>query len=224
MSLPHTDINDAEGFVLAGGRSRRMGGDKALIHQTGVPLIQRALAVLSTAGLQARIAGARTDLSSFGDVVPDEPVHADLGPLSGICSALSVANSRYAVVLPVDLPLIPASLIIYLLGHAITTESIVAVVSVAGFVQTFPAVIDRVAAPNLHASLESQHRNTLTAFRNAGDALGRPLSVLPLELLVQVGHVFHPDAIPAAFWFLNVNTPDDLSLANALSDRANRVS
>jgi molybdenum cofactor guanylyltransferase len=204
--------SEAEGFVLAGGRSSRMGEDKALLRVGGRQLIQHALEILGEAGLEARIAGARSELASFAPVILDGPGASELGPLGGICAALSASKCRFAVFLPVDLPLIPSSLIAYLAHHALVTEAAATVVSVAGFVQTFPAIIDRAALASLRSSLNSGDRNCLKAFREAGCALPGGFSVLPLELLVQPGQVRHPRALYPAQWFLNVNTPDDLRL------------
>jgi molybdopterin-guanine dinucleotide biosynthesis protein A len=225
LSLPHSCTTgiEAEGFVLAGGRSTRMGSDKSLIQFAGAPLIQHALSILSDADLKSRIAGARADLSAFAPVIPDNSAHSDLGPLSGICSALNATHVRHAIFLPVDLPLIPPSLISYLLHHAIITESAISLVSLAGFQQTFPAVIDCAAVPALQASLQSNDRKTLSAFKAASNAVARPFSALPLELLVQSGQVVHPAGIHPASWFLNVNTPQDLTRAEALLLTTNRV-
>jgi molybdopterin-guanine dinucleotide biosynthesis protein A len=200
-----------------------MGSEKALIRFAGEPLVQHALAILGSAGLKVRIAGAQAELSSFAPVVEDQAGYSGQGPLSGICSGLHSINCRYAIFLPVDLPLIPSGLIAYLLHHAIVTESAVTVISVASFVETFPAVIDRAAVPSLEASLRSDDRKTLTAFRAAADALGRPCTVLPLELLVQAGQVAHTNGIPASSWFLNINTPEDLEHAEHLLAAGNRV-
>ena len=67
MSPTHLDGDNktAGAFILAGGRSTRMGQDKALVPLAGNPLIQRALTILLSAGLEPRIAGAKSDLSSF---------------------------------------------------------------------------------------------------------------------------------------------------------------
>src|SRR5262249_41509336 len=123
-----------------------MGQDKALVPIRGVPLILHATGILRDAGLCPKIAGASAELSSIAPVVPDDLDLPGLGPLSGICSALSASATRYSVFLPVDLPLIPVGLISYLVHHAKITESLVTVVSIAGFIQTFPAVIDAHAA------------------------------------------------------------------------------
>ena len=193
-----------------------MGRDKALIHLAGTPLIQFAINTLRAIGLQPRIAGAQSDLSPFAPIVPDDPSQSGLGPLAGICSALAAGSCRYAVFLPIDLPLLPSSLIAYLLHHTVITQSAVTVVSLAGFVQTFPAVIDRDALPLLQSSLRSNDRNCLRAFRAASNAVSKPFAVLPVELLLQPGQVSHPQGLAANLWFLNINFPYDLAHAESL--------
>jgi len=193
-----------------------MGHDKALTLLAGVPLVQHASNLLRSAGLEPRIAGAKSDLSSIAPTLPDDPNQSSLGPLSGICSALANSSAPRALFLPVDLPLLPASLIGYLIHHATVAQSAVTVVSVAGFIQTFPAIIDTAALPSLQSSLNSNDRNSLRAFRAAADILSRPFSVLPVELLLQAGQVSSPQALPPGVWFLNINTPQDLLQAEAL--------
>jgi len=202
---------EAAGFVLAGGRSSRMGRDKALLPFAGRSLIEQALAILREAGLPASIAGARSPLAAFAPVVED--AHPGLGPLSGICAALQSTSAQTAVLIPVDLPLIPASLIVYLLHHARTTGRAVTIPSINGFAQTFPAVLDRAALRALAYELESGRRGCFAAFQAAAAHCGQPLTVLPVELLVQSGHVAHPRGLPPSRWFLNLNTEEDLRRA-----------
>jgi len=207
---------DASGFVLAGGQSSRMGEEKALVKFAGQPLILRTLAILRAAGLPPSIAGARADLASFAPVVEDPTPQAGLGPLAGICSALAATATLRAAFIPVDLPLLPSSLVAYLLHHATITDAIVTVPSINGFAQTFPAVIHRSALPILQSQLESNNRGCFSAFQLAATTLNQPFAVLPLEHLVQSGQVGHPDGLPAALWFLNVNGRQDLTRAEAL--------
>lgn len=221
MSLPHLNraAEAADAFILAGGRSSRMGQDKALIHFNGSPLIQHAIRLLQFAGLNPRIAGASSDLSTFAPVIPDQPTHPGLGPLSGICAALDAASARYAIFLPVDLPLLAPSLITYLLHHAQVTGSAITVASIGGFIETFPAVMDRATAPSLRVSLASGDRKCLTAFQTAADAIETPFSVLPVEILLQAGHIAHPIGLPAPAWFLSINDSGNLTSAEALLKR-----
>ncbi len=205
---------DAAGFVLAGGQSSRMGRDKALVSLAGRPLIEHALGILHDAGLRASIAGGQPALAAYAPLVAD--AQSALGPLSGICAALASTSARWAVFLPVDLPLLPASLLLYLLRHAEVTGSPVTVPSINGFVETFPAVLDPSIAPLLERELASGHRGCFSAFQAAASSLAQPVSVLPVELLVQAGQLAHPHGLPASRWFLNVNRADDLGRAEVL--------
>jgi molybdopterin-guanine dinucleotide biosynthesis protein A len=202
------------GFVLAGGRSSRMGRDKALELFCGRSLIEIALATLREAGIEPAIAGARSDLSGAASVVED--VRPDQGPLGGICAALASTSAERVVFVSVDLPLLPASLIACLLNHARLTGRAVTVTSVNGFVQTFPAVLDRAALPSLERSLQSGHRGCYAAFHAAAAALGQPVSVLPAEVLEQTGQVTHPSALPPVWWLANVNSAADLKRAESI--------
>jgi molybdenum cofactor guanylyltransferase len=205
---------DAAGFVLAGGQSSRMGTDKALIPLDGKPLIEHALAILRQAGLAAAIAGARSSLESFARVVEDPA--SGLGPLSGVCAALRSTPARYAVFVTVDLPLLPASLLAYLLQRACIAEAAVTLASISGFAQTFPAVIDRAMLPWLQGELEAGRAGCFQAFQAAASALGQTVTVVPAEFLAQTGHVSHPNGLPVSLWFLNLNTPADLERAERL--------
>ncbi len=205
---------DAAGFVLAGGRSSRMGRDKALVQFAGQTLVARALGILQQAGLPASIAGWQASPLAGVPVIQDPK--PDLGPLAGICAALASGSARRAVFLPVDLPLLPASLVEFLLRHAQTTDALVTVPSVAGYAQTFPAVVDPSALPELEARLGEGRGGCFSAFQAAAARLNRSFSVVPVEFLVQSGEIVHPDGLLAGFWFLNVNGPADLRRAERL--------
>jgi molybdopterin-guanine dinucleotide biosynthesis protein A len=202
----------------------------------GRPLIEHALSILTEAGLSAAIAGVPPDrpgsvgqsagtnpqvsgaLAAYAPVVDDpEP---GLGPLAGICAALAAASSRFAVFLPVDLPLLPPSLIVYLLYRARISGSAVTVPSANGFAQTFPVVLDRSTLPALQDELRSGKRGCFSAFRAAASCLGQPIASVAVELLAQAGEVSHPPGLPPIHWFLNVNSPQDLRSAEVLQSRA----
>lgn len=213
----------AAGFVLAGGRSSRMGTDKALILLGGRPLIAHALDILRGAGLSASLAGAGAGLERFAQVVADE--EPDRGPLGGICSALAMTPAAQAVFLPVDMPFLPPSLILYLIGHAVVTGVPVTVTAVSGAVQPFPVVIGRATLPVLKDLLDAGRGGCLSAFEAAAAHFGQQVAVLPVEILVQCGQVVHPrGGLPAALWFLNVNTPEGFRRASAVHDCLHRVS
>ncbi len=212
---------DAQGCVLAGGQSSRMGRDKAFVEFLGRPLIAHALGILQQAGLQAAIAGATPSACSafaaFAPVIPD--ALPGLGPLSGICAALDAATVRHTVFSPVDLPLLPPSLLVVLLRHAQITGSAVVAPTLSGFTQTFPAVIDRAALPVLQRELDRRRCGCYSAFRTAAHELGQTIHNVAVESLVQAGQICHPLSLPPLHWFLNLNTPADLARAEAIQSR-----
>ena len=91
--------------LLAGGRSSRMGRDKALLPWAGEPLWQRQWALLAAAGADDRWLSARPDQTWVPPDLPavhDAVTHA--GPLAGIAAALERMHGTHLMVLAVDLP------------------------------------------------------------------------------------------------------------------------
>ncbi len=198
-------------FVLAGGQSRRMGQDKALLTLAGRQLVAHALSILREAELSPAVAGASSDLSHLAPVIPDpEP---GLGPLSGICAALESTTAHYSVFLPVDLPLVPPSLIACLLHRAQITSSAVTIPAICGAANTFPVVLEGSVLPMLKSEFVAGRRGCLAAFHAAARTLGQSIAAIPVELLAQSGQADHSRGLPAAFWFLNINTQADLARA-----------
>ncbi|WP_238382918.1 molybdenum cofactor guanylyltransferase [Cognatilysobacter segetis] len=87
------------GIVLAGGRSSRMGVDKALLMLDGRSLLDTAIARLREAGAeQVLVSGERPAHAG----VPDRT--AGLGPVGGLASVMAACPDGAAVVVPVDMP------------------------------------------------------------------------------------------------------------------------
>lgn len=205
---------DAAGFVLAGGRSSRMGTDKASLLMAGESLLARALRLLRFAGVQASIAGARCDAGGLTPLIEDrEPGQ---GPLGGVCAALASTTLPWALFLPVDLPLLPLSLLEYLLRRARVSESAVTLPSANGLPQTFPVVLRRDLLSSLQDELGGGRRGCFAAFRAAASQAGEEVSVVAVELLAQAGQAAHPAGLPPYEWFLNVNTPEEFRRAESL--------
>jgi len=92
------------GAVLAGGRSRRMGCDKALLEVDGVALVRRAAAELEAVGAEA-VAVVGRGRAYPGLPLPQiEDRRVDCGPLAGLEAALAWASPRPVLVLACDLP------------------------------------------------------------------------------------------------------------------------
>jgi molybdopterin-guanine dinucleotide biosynthesis protein A len=99
------------GFVVAGGRSTRMGRDKALLPWQGSTLLDHAIARLSAVCGEVRILcgpGPRYEDRGRPLVVDAIP---DGGPLAGIAAGLESAGDAAGVYLGVDLPHVPVALL-----------------------------------------------------------------------------------------------------------------
>ncbi len=199
------------GFVLAGGRSSRMGEEKVLLELEGRPLIAHALDVLRGAGLTPQIAGSRVDLSEFAPVVADE--RADCGPLGGVVSALAQTAEDWAVFVSIDMPQMAPELVAYLIRDAQVTGAAVTLASVNGFAETFPAVVRRETLPVLRERLRQGDGGSFAAFEAAAHQWGEKVRVVAVEMLAQSGQVRDARGLWPYEWFLNVNTRDDLKRA-----------
>ncbi|MBL7945155.1 MAG: molybdenum cofactor guanylyltransferase [Flavobacteriales bacterium] len=103
------------GVVLAGGRSSRMGRDKALMDYQGRPLIQHAIDVLHPHVDELLIIGDPLlyDRSGALAIADDAPGN---GPLGGIVTALRYAWNERMIILACDMPHVPARFLTLLKG------------------------------------------------------------------------------------------------------------
>jgi molybdenum cofactor guanylyltransferase len=216
MELRDIVGSDVEAFVLAGGRSTRMGQDKALLQLGGRTLVDLALDKLRSIGVAApRIAAARSDLSSHAPVIPD--LHPGLGPLSGIEAALDATTRPLNLFLPVDMPLFPARFLNWMLQRAEITGAWVTIPRINGLPQPLCAVYHRdLLRPITAALLAGNYKVMPVITAAAGDS--QAVDVLDTERLASTQSdllTFSP--LPLYRWFHNCNQPEDMAgIGNAL--------
>jgi len=170
------------GAVLAGGRSRRFGSDKAVAELDGQTLIDRAIHDLSanveTVAICGREIAGRLSL-------PDRP-RADIGPLGGLNAALHYAAQHgFAGALSTgcDMPVFPRALGAALIGDGLGEEA-AAIVEGQHLLGYWPATLARA----LDAHLDATEDFSMAAWF----AIARPRTVL------------FQGTLP------NINTPADL--------------
>ena len=128
--------------VLAGGRSSRMGRDKAALPYFGGTLLQHQAATLESLGID--------DIMISGGDVKD--IYPGLGPVSGIHACLMAAKHDAVLFLSVDMPLVPAEELIKLLrAHSGGAT----VFSQSGKTEPLPGVYDKALASKCEELLKS---------------------------------------------------------------------
>src|SRR5512137_1012273 len=112
-------------IVLAGGQSRRMGRDKALIDYQGRPIIAHVIDTLRTLTDDVVVISNRSDLySSFGArVAPD--YDPPCGPLGGLAAGLQAMTAELAIVVACDMPFLNVNLLRWLIDLADGYDAVV---------------------------------------------------------------------------------------------------
>ncbi|MGZ4733869.1 MAG: molybdenum cofactor guanylyltransferase [Terriglobales bacterium] len=118
-------VDSVTGFVLAGGKSSRMGQDKAFMQLGGRILLTHALELARAATGSAQIIGSAEKFAAFGTVVED--IYPGQGPLAGIHAALAGTGTELNLIVAVDMPFLQPELLSYLVDQARQTTAMVVV-------------------------------------------------------------------------------------------------
>jgi molybdopterin-guanine dinucleotide biosynthesis protein A len=188
------------GFVLAGGRSSRMGSNKALLTFNGKLLIEHTRNILDSVCAKVFILGQRELYGRFGLCYED--VYPDCGPLSGIHAAL-LNSQKWSLITAVDTPFITAEFLEYLVGRAVNSSAMVTAPCVGGHVQPLCTVFHHSFLPIVEAALK------------AGRYKVEPL--FPKDQTLILGEAEFGQFALAAEMFENLNTPEDLERARGRS-------
>ena len=92
------------GYILAGGQSKRMGTNKALINFRGISMVEHLAMRMNQAGCtKVFVVGKRTLPIDLPHVLEESPYHH---PLYGVARALAHCTQEYCLVIPCDLPMV----------------------------------------------------------------------------------------------------------------------
>ncbi|MBW8331435.1 MAG: molybdenum cofactor guanylyltransferase [Prolixibacteraceae bacterium] len=101
---------DISGFILAGGKSNRMGTDKALLLVQEETLLIRIKNLIGPFCKTVEISGYKSDYSDFNiKMIPD--LYPGIGPVSGLISTLKHSSTEWNLLVSVDTPFINKELI-----------------------------------------------------------------------------------------------------------------
>jgi len=150
----HRGVDSVSGFVLAGGKSSRMGQDKAFMQLGGRTLLAYSLQLAISATGSAQIVGSAEKFAAFGQVVED--IYPGQGPLAGIHAALAGARTELSLIIAVDMPFLRPELLSYLVAQARRTTAMVVVPAAGERLQPLCAVYRRAFAEVAERSLRAR--------------------------------------------------------------------
>ncbi len=192
------------GILLAGGLGTRLGMDKRMARVRGMPLLDRALALLEPVADEIVIV-TRDETPRRGRARMLRDEIREGGPLAGLLTGLRGVSHPRALVLPVDMPLISPALLSHLV--AVSTGWMI---TVPRWIRLEPlvGVYSIACLPLMETYLEGGRRSAADFVR----LLGPAVCYIPEEELARFGD---PSRL-----FLNVNTPGDLLRAEGLLEQA----
>lgn len=190
--------------IQAGGESKRMGKDKALVEFLGQPLIQRVIERLSHLADEVLVTTNRPEayyflgLPLFGDVYPGR------GALGGLYTALHCAQHPLVAVVACDMPFASATLLAAERDLLLTSGSDAVIPQTRDGSEPFHAVYRReTCLPAIQRAIATDRWRVDSWF---GDVRLRWMTVDEIA-------AYDPDG--RAFW--NINTPQELREAEALA-------
>lgn len=201
MTHPH----NIPGFIIAGGKSDRMGGiPKGLLALGDRPILTRVLDRFSpqvtSISINSNLPAAK--FQEFGVPVFADRGPADAGPLSGLLSCLCYAaemrtDSEWIATVPWDCPFVPLDLIDRLASAAVNAD---AAIAISGDHQhPLAALWRRALLPKLTQTFDSHGVRSMKGWLTHINAAQVPFSAEPIDP------------------FFNINTPDDLARAEELA-------
>ncbi len=189
------------GIVLVGGRSQRMGRDKATLEVGGRTLVQRAVDALVAAGaIEVVLVGAPhgvlPEVTSTVAVLEARDSTAHDGPLQGIVAGLEQVRGAVAVVVGCDMPFLRPALLALLARRAAEAGRPVLPLhgrQPEGLCSAWP----RSSLDALRARLEAGERAVASTAERLGAVLLEPAE--------------YAAADPEGVSFTNVNTPEEFA-------------
>jgi len=198
--------NAITGIILAGGKSIRMGQDKAFIEINGVPIILRVFAVLDRLFRETIIVASQKETYAELNI----PVYSDLvpgqGALGGLYTGLLHSTFPYSFCVACDMPFLDRALIEYLLTR----------------IDQYDAVVPRTSdgLQPLHAIYSKQ---CLEPIRHLLDL--EKTKIMDFYPLIRLHIVDEKDFLtldPERKSFTNVNTPEELQMLQKQRERSLR--
>ena len=190
--------------ILAGGKSSRMGQNKALLHIGEYPIIEH---VINTANLLSPselliVTHSPQDYEHLGYRMVADTVK-NQGAIGGIISALHHSQTDTILTLACDIPFVHPDLLKMLVDEFQKGDYQAVIPTVEGYPQGVLAIYHRDCLPYFESAIQNDQRKLKTIFNR-------------LEGVKYLDESHWQSIDPQGRSFINVNTPDDLKSARTL--------
>ena len=179
-------------LILAGGKSSRMGRDKALLQFQGKTLLQRQIDLIGTLGQIDLLISCRDSsaypISHYTSIQDNFP---QAGPVAGIESGLRTIRSSHLMVLAVDLPYLDQQFLRLLMSSC--DESTGVVPRLQNKAEPLVAIYPK-AAHQIAIQLLTAGKNAAREFADTCEAAGL-VKFIPVS--EDSSHLFHNWNSPA---------------------------
>jgi molybdopterin-guanine dinucleotide biosynthesis protein A len=193
--MEKSDSSPVSAIILAGGRSRRLGQDKALLRLRGQPLLARTVHTLSALSSDLVVVSNTPEhyepLALPVRYVPDE--RQGRGSLMGIYSGLKAVHRPHALVVACDMPFLNLPLLRYML--TLIEDHDVVVPRVGDFFEPLHAMYGRGCLPMMGHLLDQGQRRILSVFAEVRVRYVSAAEIEPFD--------------PQHRSFININTSED---------------
>jgi molybdopterin-guanine dinucleotide biosynthesis protein A len=184
---------DVSSFITAGGRSSRMGTDKAWLELDGRSMIEHVIAAVEPLTERVAIIANDPEYQRLGyPVFPD--THIGIGPLEAVRTALSNASTDRVLLVACDLPLVTTELFRFLLEVSNEHHA------------TVPIGPDQKLEP-LCAVYHCDALSAVNDLITNGERMIRLVLDRVQTRLVEFDELAHLSG--SQFFFENINTPED---------------
>jgi molybdopterin-guanine dinucleotide biosynthesis protein A len=156
----------ATAVVLAGGKSRRMGEEKALLEIDGVPLIRHVIRQLEPWFHEIIVSTGNARRFPFLDVKQVADPVEGVGPLAGILAGLEAATYDRCLVYACDMPEVPTRLVSRLVEAGRAHDAAVPRYP-DGTIEPLCALYAKTLVPNIRTAIQAGARRVRAAYDGA---------------------------------------------------------
>lgn len=198
-------MNNISVVIQAGGKSKRMGEDKALINFQNMTMIEYILKQIDEIGNEIIIISNQPEKYQkfgrkvFSDILPNH------GALGGIFTAIHHSSHPKCLLLACDMPFVNIPFIEHMISFSMEFDIVVPRLENKKFVEPFRAIYSKACLTPIQEAIENGEKRVISFFKN-----------------MKTHYIEHSEIIkfdPDLETFFNVNTPKDLKKANRIAKK-----